>query len=328
MNRINEINIKNQRFGVEDELTGITRNAAASAVAAYFGATVQQYGGGYDEYRVKDNEGKIWSFRSDSSIREERRAGKGAARTSANSSYQVELVSPILTYEEMPKLQEVIRVLRGAGAFANGSCGMHVHVDAVNHNRNSLKNLIGIMYAKEDLLFKTLKVDDMRAHRWCKKVREPMLLKARKLSTDETPDLTRLESIWYEGGGYHNRNDHYDDTRYHALNLHSVFNKGTVEFRCFNATTHAGRVKAYVNLCLAISAQAISQRSTVHKKTKSENPKFTFRTWLLRLGLNGEEFRNTRKHLLANLDGDIAWRYDRDSYDSKKTKKKSNREGR
>ena len=37
-------------------------------------------------------------------------------------------------------------------------CGIHVHVDASNHNRQSLKNLIGIMYSKEDILFKALQV--------------------------------------------------------------------------------------------------------------------------------------------------------------------------
>jgi hypothetical protein len=100
-----------------------------------------------------------------------------------------------------------------------------------------------------------------------------------------------------------------------------------VEFRCFNATLHAGRARAYVNLCLAMSAQAIAQRSTVMKRTESDNPAFTFRTWLLRLGLNGEEFKSTREHLLANLEGDRAWRYDKDTYEVNKNKKK-NREGR
>ena len=108
---------------------------------------------------------------------------------------------------------------------------------------------------------------------------------------------------------------------YHALNLHSVFYRGTVEWRCFNSTLHAGRAAAYVNLCLAISAQAIAQRSTVLKKTRSDNELFTFRVWLVRLGLNGPEFKNTRDHLLANLEGDRAWRYDKDSYESSKKKK-------
>ena len=224
-------------------------------------------------------------------------------------------------YAELPKLQECVRQVRHAGAKANSSCGIHVHVDAANHNRQSLKNLIGIMYSKEDILFKALQVNESRASRWCQKVREPMLKQARRLSSDETRDLTQLENIWYEGDN--GSADHYNWTRYYALNLHSVFYRGTVEWRCFNSTLHAGKVAAYVNLCLAISAQAIAQRSTVMRKTHSDNELFTFRVWLVRLGLNGEEFKHTRDHLLANLDGDRAWRFDKDSYTVNQKKKKS-----
>ena len=124
-----------------------------------------------------------------------------------------------------------------------------------------------------------------------------MLKEARKLSSDETKNLTALESIWYEGNI--SDREHYNWTRYYALNLHSVFYRGTVEWRCFNSTLHAGKVAAYVNLCLAMSAQAINQRSTVMRKTYSDNELFTFRVWLVRLGLNGDEFKNTRNHLLA-----------------------------
>ena len=145
-----------------------------------------------------------------------------------------------------------------------------------------------------------------------------MLRQARTLSSDETTDLTQLEQVWYEGDVADR--EHYNWTRYHALNLHSVFYRGTVEWRCFNSTLHAGKVAAYVNLCLAISAQAIAQRSTVMRKTQSENELFTFRVWLVRLGLNGEEFKHTRDHLLAHLEGDRAWRHDKDSYEVNKKK--------
>ena len=316
---MSEIGIKDQCFGVEVEMTGITRRQAAEALAAYFGTSPQYLGTYYDTWGVTDPEGKEWKLMSDSSIRGERKIDFGY-RSTSDGEYQVEMVTPKLTYAELPKLQECVRRVRKAGAKANGSCGIHVHVDASNHNRQSLKNLIGIMYSKEDILFKALQVSESRAERWCKKVREPMLRQARTLSSDETNDLTQLERVWYEGNV--ENTDHYNWTRYYALNLHSVFYRGTVEWRCFNSTLHAGKVAAYVNLCLAISAQAIAQRSTVMRKTHSENELFTFRVWLVRLGLNGEEFKHTRDHLLAHLEGDRAWRHDKDSYPVNQKKKK------
>ena len=316
------IGLKDQYFGVEVEVTGITRSEAAWALADHFGTRPQYVGTAYDKWCVTDPAGKTWSILSDSSIHMERWTDTGYERTS-DAAYRVEMVTPKLTYAELPKLQECVRRLRYAGAKTNSSCGIHIHVDAANHNRQSLKNLLSIMYSKEDILFKALKVNPNRVRNYCQKVREPMLREARKLSADETKNLTALESIWYEGDvPVH---EHYDWTRYYALNLHSVFYRGTVEWRCFNSALHAGKVAAYVNLCLAMSAQAITQRSAVMRKTQSDNELYTFRVWLVRLGLNGDEFKNTRDHLLANLEGDRAWRYEKESYE-RNQKKRTSRE--
>lgn len=118
--------------------------------------------------------------------------------------------------------------------------------------------------------------------------------------------MAEFETLWYNGDS--RRNVHYDYSRYHALNLHSVFSKGTVEFRMFNSTLHAGEVKSYIQLCLAISHQALVQQRAMRTRTHSENEKYTFRTWLLRLGLIGDEFKTARQHLLKNLEGNIAWK--------------------
>jgi hypothetical protein len=112
--------------------------------------------------------------------------------------------------------------------------------------------------------------------------------------------------MWYNGAS--RRYQHYDDSRYRALNLHSVFSKGTIEFRLFNSTLHAGEVKSYIQLCLAISHQGLVQKSASRARTQSENEKYTFRTWLLRLGMIGDEFKTARLHLLKNLEGNIAWK--------------------
>ena len=315
------IGMKDQCFGVEVEMTGLTRGQAAQALANYFGTEPYYVGGGYDKWSVKDPDGKVWSIMSDSSIVTEMKTESGYMHTS-NIEYRVEMVTPKLTYAELPRLQECVRQVRHAGAKVNSSCGIHVHVDAVNHNRQSLKNLLSIMYSKEDILFKALKVDERRVERWCQKVREPMLERIRKLPTNTT--MERLKREWY--GGTDGSYEHYNWTRYYALNLHSVFYRGTLEWRCFESTLHAGKVRANITLALAISAQAINQKRTVMRKTEiSENPAFTFRTFLLRLGLIGPEYKNVREHLLSNLPGDRAWRYDKSQYPSLQNRRNQER---
>ena len=284
--------MKNQKFGIEIEFTGMSRCEAARVVAQYL-QTHERYDGGiYDEYSIIDNQGRKWKVVSDSSI-----------ICSGTSKTQCELVSPICTYEDIEQIQEIVRQLRHKGMMINETTGIHIHIDASTHTAQSLKNIANIMSSKEDLLFEALNVNQERANRWCKKVDEKFL---GKLNTRRKKDMNSIRKIWYNGNDEADK--HYSTTRYRALNLHSVWQKGTIEFRCFNSTTHAGKVKAYIQLCLAISHQAITQPCATRRHTESTNHKYTFRTWLLRLGLIGDEFKTARKHLLANLNGNIAWR--------------------
>ena len=260
------IDLKDQYFGCEIEMTGLTRQQAAEAVASLFGtnAVHSRSSRTYDPWEVTDNEGKTWRFVYDSSIHGSHRTGRQQVPI-GDGDYKVEMNSPKLEYSEMGKLQEVVRTLRHAGAVVNGSCGMHVHVDASKHTPQSLKNALSIMYSKEDILFKALNVNESRVERWCQKVREPMLEKIRKLPSNTTMDRLRRE--WYEGsdGSY----EHYNWTRYYALNLHSVFYRGTLEWRCFESTLHAGKVRANITLALAISAQAINRAGQSCGKPRS-----------------------------------------------------------
>jgi len=277
-------------------MTGLTRAAAARVIAGHFHSTATHVGGVYDAYTVQDGEGRQWKVVSDGSIHCESRRGN------ASRNYSVEFVSPICHYADIETVQELVRKLRTAGAVVNDSCGIHVHIGAENHDVVALRNLVNIMASKEDLLYKALNVQVQRQN-YCQKADTRFL---DEMNVCKPRSLESLEQLWYNGHG--NRYNHYDESRYHALNLHSVFSRGTIEFRLFNSTLHAGEVKAYIQLCLAISHQAKVQRSASRTRTQSSNEKYTFRTWLLRLGLIGDEFKTARQHLLKHLDGNIAWK--------------------
>jgi hypothetical protein len=295
------LDMKDQRFGIEIELTGLSRLRAAQVMAEYFGTPVSHDGGYYGIYSVLDGQSRRWKVMSDGSITTEKKEGRRIIP--ADSTYSVELVSPICRYEDIETIQEIVRKLRAAGAIANASCGIHVHVDASPHNANTLRNITNIMASKEDLIYKALQVSVARERRYCKKVEQSFL---EELNRKKPKTLEQVSRIWYNGND--GRHEHYHNSRYHCLNLHSVFQKGTIEFRLFNGTTHAGKIKAYIQLCLAISHQALTQRCASRIKTQSTNEKYTFRTWLLRLGLIGDEFKTARLHLLEHLDGCIAWK--------------------
>lgn len=300
--------MKTQTFGVEVEMYNIGRQKAAQVVAEFFGTrgTVRHEGGTYDRWTCRDQQGRTWRFDSDSSIR----SNRGIC----------ELVTPILKYEDLELLQEVLRKLRAAGAKSDPShgCGVHIHVGLQDHTAKTLRNLANLMSSHELLLIHSIRIARSRTDRWCQTVDRRFL---ERLNREKPATMQALSDVWYEShNANHHRGHHYNSSRYHMLNLHASFTKGTVEFRLFQFDNpsrdrkgglHAGQLKSYVQLCLAMSQAAKDLKSCSPKQPQVENEKFAMRTWLVRLGFIGDEFKTARDLLTRNLDGDLAWRHGR-----------------
>ena len=295
--------LKNQLFGVEVEFTGITREKAAGIVAEILGSTVT--GPARDAYYTRtilDQARRKWKVMRDSSINSERNDG-----TIENADeYRVEFVTPPLNYEDIEILQSIIRKFRENGGKPNSSCGIHIHVDGANHNPQSLTRLVNFMTARQDLIYDALQIGS-RGTRWCKKLNSQLLAEMKK---NKSLSKEQAETIWYSSAndGYCDGIDHshYNSTRYHGVNLHSYFTKGTVEFRLFNSTLHAGKIKAYIQFCLALSAWAITSNGKVVFRSMNgytAEQKVTIMRNILthRLGLYGDEFKTCRLHLMTPL---------------------------
>ncbi len=293
-------------FGIEIEFTGITRNEAARVIATELNGTIERTHDSYDTYKVTAQDQRVWELKYDGSIQPQRRVNRTSSW--ASTEYSVELVSPILTYDgDIETLQNLVRSLRNAGAFskAENKTGIHIHLDRVGHTPQSLKNFMNIIHSRNDLLYKSLQIAPERVG-YCKAMDARLV---ERLAEAKPTTFLGIEDIWYEG--YHeSRTRRYHQSRYHFLNLHSFFyGVGTVELRGFNGTLHAGEIRSYIVLALALNHQAKTQKSASRKKPSLENPKFTMRTWLNRIGFIGEEFKNCREHLVKHLDGNAAWRF-------------------
>ena len=295
--------MKTLHFGIEMEMTGITRAQAANLMGAFFGMGRGTHkGGAYDTYTASDAKGRTWKAMSDSSIWAQRKVD--GQIEGATNEYRTEVVSPILSYDDIPKLQELVLTLRKAGALVNSSCGIHIHVGAEQFTPKTLRNLVNLMASKEDMIYHALQIDPIREGRYCQKTDGTFLA---KLNKKQPQTMTEFADIWYIQAPF-GRNEHYNCSRYHGLNLHATFTKGTVEFRLFNGTLHAGEIKAYIQFCLALAHQALTQKKASAKKTETDNEKYAFRCWMLRLGLIGDEFKTCRLHLLKHLTGNAAWK--------------------
>ena len=108
---------KKQTIGVEVEMNNITRREAARVAAEYFGTgryedTARR--NGYFTWSAWDAQGREWKFQKDVSI-------------AGDDLHKCEMVTPILTYEDMETLQELVRILRKAGAKSDATRGCGVH---------------------------------------------------------------------------------------------------------------------------------------------------------------------------------------------------------
>ncbi len=97
------------------------------------------------------------------------------------------------------------------------------------------------------------------------------------------------------------------------MNFNSTALRDTIEFRSYTPEgLHAGKIKAAIVFSLALCARALNSHAASAKK-KAYDPasaKYDFRVALiLALKLSGPEHKQTRRHLLARMPGDAAFKY-------------------
>jgi len=265
-----------------------------------------------------DEQGREWKFQRDVSI-------KGP------DDEKCELVTPVLTYDDLENFLELLRQLRHAGMKSSPSrgCGVHIHIglkglDGRDHDAKTLRNLVNIMAAHEEQIGRAICIDEGRTGHYCKTV-DPDFLELVNRRKPKT--MEKLADCWYKGNdAEYGRTSHYNDSRYHMLNMHPGLAwtlgsrdhaKPTVEFRLFQfRDPHDGRkggidareMRAYIHLCLAMSELAKEIAYASPKPQQTENEAYAFRCWMLRLGFIGDEFAKTRETLMTHMEGNSAWR--------------------
>lgn len=278
--------IYNQKFGFELEFSGITRTKAIKTLSEVLGVEAPYYSN-----EVYDQQGRKWKIVRDGSI------------NPYLGGDQNELVSPPLTYDDMDLVQEIVRALRRAGAKVDSSCGMHVHIDLQPYNAKSLKNLIKFYSKYEHMFYKSCNVLPSRK-RYARELNEkhPRLVK----NINKVNSIDALKKLWY-GNEYSGSSMKYHDSRYAGLNLHNIWYKGwlngTIEFRLFNASLHAGEVRTYITLALAISAKALNANSINMRTNRSLPDDVIYSNVLVSLGITSrdEKMKNVYKHLMKHM---------------------------
>lgn len=300
-------NMRSQTFGVEIEMNNIRRDKAAEVAARFFETYRYEYTAdrnGYYSWSAYDTQGREWKFQRDSSI-----AGPDAEKC--------EMVTPILNYNDIEMLQELVRQLRHAGAKSDSTrgCGVHIHIGSDGQDATSLRHLTNMMYRYEDLITKALWIGRNRINAYCRPVDTRFI---QELNEKKPTTMDELADVWYTSQhATCGRANHYNLSRYHMLNLHATFTKGTIEFRLFQfdkpgrtyrGGLHAGKLKSYIQFCLAMCDMAKNMEDSKAEKVDLSNPKYEMDRWLREMKLNSDEFDTLRLVFLEHLDGDITMR--------------------
>lgn len=315
--------MKSQTFGVEIETSGASERVLANYIKEYFNSlgidceveqdSYSHDSSSFDSYFVRDAQGRKWRTMYDGSIR--------SHTTSIGTSGCAEFVTPVLKYDDIEMLQGLVRYFRSKEVKSSAMYGdgVHIHVGADygkenGHSIQSLINLVNLMANHQKLLRSAVNFTSHRSQ-YCNLMCDEFIRRINRRGFNKTWDS--FEHAWYEGYGSYvpTGANHYNNSRYQMLNLHCMFNKtrigkseqATTEFRFFefHKNMHAGELKAYIQLVLAMSAYAKKVNYVKRDEIESyNNPKNSMKNWLCNMGLSGDEFKTCRKMLMKRLKGD------------------------
>jgi hypothetical protein len=177
------------------------------------------------------------------------------------------------------------------GEESRDTVELTVTLPMARHTGMSLRNLINLLYTRAGLLNRALgtafRVDEG-------------LVKALQ---DDASVLT-LDRFFETVEAYENRHGKAADGL--------VIEPDRLTFSTLPETDAPAVLRAFTTLCAMMNKQAITQQRIQAKTADAENEKYAMRIWLLRLGMNGPEYKEERRILMRKLSGHCAFRTDDD----------------
>jgi hypothetical protein len=219
----------------------------------------------------------------------------------------LEVISPPASADILERLiDNATKTIRKAKYEINTSCGLHIHIDSADFRASAQKifQVISTYYALEPLIYKTLP-KSRRSNRYAIPLRYWIdEAKMMEISRIKNLSLPVLESHWYKSRDdsyvHKAKGRKYDSSRYHGVNLHSLFKDGHLELRHHQGTLNAKKIKNWIRWNLLIVDWAINH----YNKDVAESLYFNsdiqskLRIMTKRMGLP----KDLRRHIVSRLE--------------------------
>ncbi len=171
--------------------------------------------------------------------------------------------------------------------------GLNISVPIARHTPESLRRLLNLIYSRGSLISK---------------------------STGGTFHVDKELLTALDEAGLIHRTEEFIKKVEECGGLTGIsFTGGKVNFTGFPFSFDSARMAACQQLVCAINKHVLEQKRVQAKEVNDENEKYIFRIWLVRIGLDGNEYKDTRKVLLESLSGNTAFRTKADELKWKET---------
>lgn len=294
------MDINQIKFGIEIELTGLRR---AHAIRTLHKAVRKHLPIKHArENKIITEDDRIWKIVSDTSIF----PSVHINNIETDNGYlnleninqvvdiitdcEIEIVTPPCTLEDWPVIQTIVRDFKKAGAKTHETCGIHIHVDKSTFEIKDIAAL-SAMCGEYEKFFNLIFQTHIRRLHYARSMERKYLKYAHCfLKKQISQDFYTMRKAWAGHEGVAARG-----TRYRGLNLYNYYsqniNTPTVEFRYFNSTLHAGKIRAYLYLVLALSNKdtTIGRYEDIRYKTYNKRlNSYQLDKWLNYLDIHDE----------------------------------------
>ena len=225
----------------------------------------------------------MWDERTDDDTIRKVMEALASAGYTAEEAAATEEAQP----EAEAETEEQQEATEGGAAADQEPVELTVSVPAAHHTGNSLRNLVNLIYTRAGLINKAL-------------------------GTGFTAEQGLVDTLG-ENEGLRTAEDFrkalalYEDEHGPALSGITITPE-EISFSSLPETTDPDCLKAFTELTAMMNKQALDQKRIQAKAVNEENEKYALRIWLTRLGMNGAEYKTTRKILMENLSGHSAFR--------------------
>lgn len=173
-----------------------------------------------------------------------------------------------------------------AGQEGGKPLGLAISLPVGEHTGVSLRNLVNMVYSRGPLLSKA-----SGGHFRVEKELAEILKDDASTATVQT----FLKAL-------------ADYTKTHGGMEGLQITEQQISFTGFPVPADQAHADAFRQLAAMMNDMALSQKRIQAKEVNTDNEKYAFRIWLLRLGMNGDAYKSTRKVLMEKLGGHAAFR--------------------